>query len=35
MEFNPEPDARICEGDKLVVLGRGESLRLLEIEAHS
>jgi voltage-gated potassium channel len=35
MEFNPEPDSRICEGDKLVVLGRGDSLRLLELEAHS
>jgi voltage-gated potassium channel len=35
MEFNPEPDTKICEGDKLVVLGRGDSLRLLEIEAHS
>jgi voltage-gated potassium channel len=35
MEFNPEPDTRILEGDKLVVLGRGESLKLLEMEAQS
>jgi len=33
MEFNPEPDTSILAGDKLVVLGRPESLRLLEDEA--
>jgi len=33
MEFNPEPDTAIRVGDKLVVLGRPESLRHLEIEA--
>jgi len=33
MEFNPEPDTAIRAGDKLVVLGRPESLRRLEIEA--
>src|SRR5262249_2260525 len=33
MEFNPEPDARIRAGDQLVVLGRPDSLRKLEIEA--
>ena len=33
MEFNPEPDTAIRVGDKLVVLGRPESLRRLEIEA--
>ena len=30
MEFNPEPDATIRAGDKLVVLGRPESLKSLE-----
>jgi voltage-gated potassium channel len=33
MEFNPEPDTAIRTGDKLVVLGRPESLRRLEAEA--
>ena len=33
MEFNPEPDTTIRTGDKLVVLGRPNSLRLLEQEA--
>ena len=33
MEFNPESDTAIRAGDKLVVLGRPESLRRLEAEA--
>jgi voltage-gated potassium channel len=33
MEFNPEPDTMILAGDKLVVLGRPESLKQLETEA--
>ena len=33
MEFNPEPDTAIRAGDKLVVLGRPESLKRLEAEA--
>jgi voltage-gated potassium channel len=33
MEFNPEPDTAIRIGDKLVVLGRPDSLRRLETEA--
>jgi len=33
MEFNPEPDTTIRAGDKLVVLGRPESLKRLEVEA--
>jgi voltage-gated potassium channel len=33
MEFNPEPDTAIRAGDKLVVLGRPESLKRLEVEA--
>jgi voltage-gated potassium channel len=33
MEFNPEPDAAMRDGDKLVVLGRPESLKSLEVEA--
>ena len=33
MEFNPEPDTIIGGGDKLVVLGRPESLKRLETEA--
>ena len=33
MEFNPEPDTMILGGDKLVVLGRPESLKRLETEA--
>jgi len=33
MEFNPEPDTAIRSGDKLVVLGPSESLKLLEAEA--
>jgi voltage-gated potassium channel len=32
MEFNPEPDTAIRPGDKLVVLGRPESLKALEAE---
>ena len=33
MEFNPEPDTAIHGGDKLVVLGRPDSLKQLEAEA--
>jgi voltage-gated potassium channel len=33
MEFNPEPDTRIHAGDKLVVLGRPDSLKRLEVAA--
>jgi voltage-gated potassium channel len=33
MEFNPEADAPIRAGNKLVVLGRPDSLKLLEREA--
>jgi voltage-gated potassium channel len=33
MEFNPEPDTRIQGGDKLVVLGRPDSLKRLEVDA--
>jgi voltage-gated potassium channel len=33
MEFNPEPDTLIRSGDKLVVLGRPESLKKLELNA--
>jgi voltage-gated potassium channel len=33
MEFNPEPETRIQPGDKLVVLGRPDSLRRLETDA--
>jgi len=33
MEFNPEPDVVIGGGDKLVVLGRPDSLKRLETEA--
>jgi len=33
MEFNPEPGTMIHTGDKLVVLGRAESLKSLEAEA--
>ena len=33
MEFNPEPDTAIRSGDKLVVLGRPDSLKRLEIDA--
>ena len=33
MEFNPEPETAIRAGDKLVVLGRPESLKRLEAEA--
>jgi voltage-gated potassium channel len=33
MEFNPEPDTSIKSGDKLVVLGRPDSMKLLEAEA--
>jgi voltage-gated potassium channel len=35
MEFNPEPDTAIRAGDKLVVLGRPDSLKKLEAEAAS
>ena len=33
MEFNPEPDTLIHPGDKLVVLGRPDSLKRLETDA--
>jgi voltage-gated potassium channel len=33
MDFNPEPDTAIFGGDRLVVLGRPESLKRLETEA--
>jgi voltage-gated potassium channel len=33
MEFNPAPDAALRSGDKLVVLGRPDSLKKLEVEA--
>ena len=33
MEFNPDPDAMMRPSDKLVVLGRPDSLKLLENEA--
>jgi voltage-gated potassium channel len=33
MEFNPSPDSAIHAGDKLVVLGRADSLKQLEAEA--
>ena len=33
MEFNPEPDTAIRAGDRLVVLGRPESLKRLEADA--
>jgi voltage-gated potassium channel len=33
MEFNPEPETTIHGGDKLVVLGRPDSLKQLEAEA--
>jgi voltage-gated potassium channel len=33
MEFNPEPDLKIRAGDKLVVVGRPDSLKRLETEA--
>jgi len=33
MTFNPEPDTPIRPGDKLVVLGRPESLKRLETDA--
>jgi K+/H+ antiporter YhaU regulatory subunit KhtT len=35
MDFNPEPDVSILPGDTLVVLGRSESLKRLEVEAGS
>jgi len=35
MEFNPEPEAAIRAGDKLVVLGRPDTLKRLETEAGS
>jgi K+/H+ antiporter YhaU regulatory subunit KhtT len=33
MDFNPEPEASIYAGDTLVVLGRSDSLKRLEVEA--
>ena len=33
MDFNPAPDTAMRAGDKLVVLGRPESLKRLEAEA--
>jgi voltage-gated potassium channel len=33
MEFNPEPETSVRSGDKLVVLGRPDSLKRLETEA--
>ena len=33
MDFNPEPSAVMGPGDKLVVLGRADSLKKLDIEA--
>ena len=33
MEFNPEPETSIRSGDRLVVLGRPDSLKRLEAEA--
>ena len=33
MEFNPEPDTAIRSGDKLVVLGRPDSLKQLDADA--
>jgi len=33
MDFNPEPDTAMYAGDKLVVLGRPDSLKKLEAEA--
>ena len=33
MEFNPEPETTMRAGDKLVVLGRPDSLKKLEVEA--
>ncbi len=33
MEFTPEPETQIRAGDKLVVLGRPETLKRLELEA--
>ena len=33
MDFNPEPETSIRAGDKLVVLGRPDSLKRLEAEA--
>ena len=35
MEFNPEPETSIRSGDKLVVLGRPDSLKRLETEAQA
>jgi voltage-gated potassium channel len=35
MDFNPEPNTAIHAGDKLVVLGRPESMKALEAEAAS
>jgi voltage-gated potassium channel len=34
MEFNPEPDTAIRSGDRLVVLGRPESLKRLEADVN-
>jgi voltage-gated potassium channel len=33
MEFNPDPEVRMRAGDKLVVLGRPDSLKQLEVHA--
>ena len=33
MDFNPPPDNAMRPGDKLVVLGRADSLKQLETEA--
>lgn len=33
MQFNPDPDTEIRAGDKLVVLGKQDSLKQLEVEA--
>ena len=35
MEFNPEPETTIRAGDKLVVLGRPDSLKRLELEVQA
>jgi K+/H+ antiporter YhaU regulatory subunit KhtT len=33
MEFNPPPDAEMAPGDQLVVIGRPETLKHLELVA--
>ncbi len=35
MDFNPEPESSILAGDTLVVLGKSDSLKRLEVEAGS